>query len=494
MKRKDFRHFQSSVRFRTLSSILMMVLLVGALTLIEFYYLDDVYLFLEKRNLVGLSEEIAQYTEMDDEAKKALSDIESKNNVYIEIYHPRSELIYTTETNDAVFEPVGKKKSSSEMKPRIMKILTHEETDDWSYFETRREYYTTASYIVYGTTLESDLSIVIYASLDTINANARSAFWVFFLAEISLFAIVLIVFLIHFFTVSRPIDQISQVTKGIAQMDFNQVCPSYRITELNELSEHINSLSASLDLTLRTLKRRNAQLEDDIEKEKKSMEARKEFIASASHELKTPLAVIQGYAEGLKYGVYKNKEDACYDIILEEAQKMNALVLELLETSRMTAGAWQPHYETMALREKVDTTFDQMKTIFIKNAITAENIIDPSYVSYADPTLFDRVFSNYLSNAISHCAGEKKIEVSAKIVDGCYRVSVFNTGTPIAEADLEHIWTSFYRADKARSRKEGRFGLGLSIVHSAQEQQGLKCGVINHEDGVEFWFDLHIKE
>ena len=139
MKRKDFRHFQSSVRFRTLSSILMMVLLVGALTLIEFYYLDDVYLFLEKRNLVGLSEEIAQYTEMDDEAKKALSDIESKNNVYIEIYHPRSELIYTTETNDAVFEPVGKKKSSSEMKPRIMKILTHEETDDWSYFETRRE-------------------------------------------------------------------------------------------------------------------------------------------------------------------------------------------------------------------------------------------------------------------------------------------------------------------------------------------------------------------
>ena len=335
---------------------------------------------------------------------------------------------------------------------------------------------------------------MIYASLDTINANARSAFWVFFLAEISLFAIVLIVFLIHFFTVSRPIDQISQVTKGIAQMDFNQVCPSYRITELNELSEHINSLSASLDLTLRTLKRRNAQLEDDIEKEKKSMEARKEFIASASHELKTPLAVIQGYAEGLKYGVYKNKEDACYDIILEEAQKMNALVLELLETSRMTAGAWQPHYETMALREKVDTTFDQMKTIFIKNAITAENIIDPSYVSYADPTLFDRVFSNYLSNAISHCAGEKKIEVSAKIVDGCYRVSVFNTGTPIAEADLEHIWTSFYRADKARSRKEGRFGLGLSIVHSAQEQQGLKCGVINHEDGVEFWFDLHIKE
>ena len=494
MLRKDFRHFQSTVRFRTLSSILIMILIVVLLTLTEFYFLDDVYLFLEKKNLVNISKQISAYTEMNDDAKKALSDIESMNSVYIEIYHPRNKLIYTTETNDAVFDPDGNQKNRTEMKPRIMKIQTHEEIDEWSYFETRREYYTTASYIVYGTTLESDASIVIYASIDTINYNARSAFWLFFAAQTSLLALVLIIMIIHFYTVSRPIDQISQVTKGIAQMDFNQVCPSYRIAELNELSGHINSLSASLDLTLRTLKRRNAQLEDDIENEKKAMESRRDFIASASHELKTPLAVIQGYAEGLKYGIYKNKEEECYDIILDEAQKMNALVLELLETSRMNAGAMQPQYESMSLREKVATVFEQMKTIFIKNGITAVNDVDASFVCYSDPNLFDRVFSNYLSNAISHCAGKKEIIVSAQQTEGCYRISVFNTGTPIAEEDIEHIWTSFYRADKARSRKEGRFGLGLSIVHSAQEQQGLKCGVINHEDGVEFWFDQHIKE
>ena len=104
------------------------------------------------------------------------------------------------------------------------------------------------------------------------------------------------------------------------------------------------------------------------------------------------------------------------------------------------------------------------------------------------------MFSNYISNAISHCSGKKEIRVTAQMTEGCYRVSVFNTGKQIAEEDLERIWTSFYRADKSRSRKEGRFGLGLSIVHSAQEQQGLKCGVLNHEDGVEFWFDQHIKE
>lgn len=493
MMHKDFRHFQSGVRFRTLSSILVMILIVAILTLAELYFLDDVYLFLEKKNLVRLAEEVSGISEINDDVKKDLSDLETKNNVYIEIYQPRSTLIYTTETNDAVFDPAGNK-AKTEMKPRIMKILTHEETDDWSYFETRREYYTTASYIVYGTTLESDTSIVLYSSIDTINANAKSAFWVFFLAEFSLLAIVLTVLIIHFFTVSRPIDQISQVTKGIAQMDFNQVCPSYRITELNELSEHINSLSASLDLSLRTLKRRNAQLEEDIEKEKKAMDSRKEFIASASHELKTPLAVIQGYAEGLKYGIYKGKEEACYDVILDEAQKMNALVLDLLETSRMTAGMWQPNYESMVLKDKIDTTLEQMKTIFIKNGITAYASIDPSFVSYSDPNLFDRVFSNYISNAISHCAGKKEIRVTAQMTEGCYRISVFNTGKPIAENDLEHIWTSFYRADKARSRREGRFGLGLSIVHSAQDQQGLKCGVINHEDGVEFWFDQHIKE
>ncbi len=494
MIRKDFRHFQSSVRFRTLTSIISMIVIVALLTLAELFFLDDAYLFLEKMNLVKLSQEVAGLTQIDDDAKKALSDLESKNNIYIEIYHPRSTLIYTTETNDAVFDPAGSNKAQTEMKPRIMKILTHEETDEWSYFETRREYYTTASYIVYGTTLESDTSIVIYASIDTINANAKSAFWVFFLTEISLLAIVLTVLIIHFFTVSRPIDQISQVTKGIAQMDFNQVCPPYRITELNELSENINSLSAALDLNLRTLKRRNAQLEEDIENEKKGMEARKDFIASASHELKTPLAVIQGYAEGLKYGIYQGKEQACYDVILDEAQKMNSLVLELLETSRMNAGMWQPQYESMVLKDKVETTLEQMKTIFIKNGITATSSIDPSFVCYSDPNLFDRVFSNYISNAISHCSGKKEIRVTAQMTEGCYRVSVFNTGKQIEEEDLERIWTSFYRADKSRSRKEGRFGLGLSIVHSAQEQQGLKCGVLNHEDGVEFWFDQHIKE
>ena len=493
MHRRDFRHFQSGVRFRTLSSILMVVVIIGLLTLLELYFLDDAYLYFEKKNLVSLSEEISTYTQLDAEAKKALSDIESMNGVYIEMYHPRSTLIYTSETNDSVFDPV-EQRSNNEMKPRIMKILTHEETDEWSYFETRQEYYASASYIVYGTTLENDISIVIYASIDSINASARSAFWVLFWSELSLLSLVLILFLVHFFTVSRPIDQISHVTKGIAQMDFNQVCPSYRITELNELSQHINSLSASLDLTLRTLKRRNAQLEDDIEKEKQIMESRKDFIASASHELKTPLAVIQGYAEGLKYGIYAGKEDACYDIILDEATKMHALVLELLETSRMNAGAWEPQYEVMPLREKVASVFEQMKTIFNKNGITAINKVDDSFVCYADANLFDRVFSNYLSNAISHCAGKKQIVVDAVPVEGCYRISVFNTGKQIAQDDLEHIWTSFYRADKARSRKEGRFGLGLSIVASAQQQQGLKCGVENREDGVEFWFDQHIKE
>ena len=128
MKRKDFRHFQSGVRFRTLSSILSMILIVAILTLAELYFLDDVYLFLEKKNLVRLAEEVSGISEINNDVKKDLSDLETKNNVYIEIYQPRSTLIYTTETNDAVFDPAGNK-AKTEMKPRIMKILTHEETD-----------------------------------------------------------------------------------------------------------------------------------------------------------------------------------------------------------------------------------------------------------------------------------------------------------------------------------------------------------------------------
>ena len=102
----------------------------------------------------------------------------------------------------------------------------------------------------------------------------------------------------------------------------------------------------------------------------------------------------------------------------------------------------------------------------------------------------EMVINNYVSNAISHAKYDKKIILSATENESSTTVSVFNTGDHIAENDLENIWQSFYRADKAHSRKEGRFGLGLSIVATIQDLHKQKYGVLNREHGVEFWFDI----
>lgn len=480
---------KENLLLRNVLMILLLVSLIGLVVLLGYFYLDDIYLIKARMDLQAVADDIS-LMELNDKARLEtdLHDIEARYNFYIELYYPRDQLIYTTDTNSATFDP--QPNETEVLKPRIMKILDHTDQDDVSYFETRQEYYANAKYIVFGTLFKSGVAVEIYASLEQINDNAQTAYWLFFVAAMFLIVLILFILIFHTVTFTIPVDKISQITKRIAHMDFGAVCPPFRLRELDELSTNINILSSSLDMTMQTLTKRNDQLERDIENEQKLRENRKQFIASASHELKTPIAIIQGYAEGLKFGIYDDNPGECYDVILEEAQKMNQLVIDMLEVDRLNSTKIEPHYVDFSLRDRLGTFVEQMRNITIKNGIRVTCDIDPAYIAHSDETLFERVFSNYFSNAISHCEGKKAIVVSCQEIDEHYRISVFNTGKPIADNDLMNIWNSFYRADKAHSRAEGRFGLGLSIVSSAQQAQQMLYGVINHDDGVEFWFDV----
>ena len=493
MRGARLKRFRSEkLLLRNIFMILIIIAAIGLLTLFAYFYLDDIYLFKERKDLQTVAEDISQMELSDREKLETeLSDIEAKHNFYIELYYPRDQLIYTTNTNQATFVPQPEEEKKQEsLKPRIMRILEHTDLDDVSYFETRQEYYASANYIVYGTLFHSGVAVELYAPLELLYDNARTAFWLMFVAAMFLIVIILSVMIFHTVSFTIPVEKISRITKQIAQMDFGKVCPPFRLHELDELSTNINILSSSLDMTMQTLTTRNAQLEHDIENEQKLRENRRQFIASASHELKTPIAIIQGYAEGLKYGIYDDNPGECYDVILEEAQKMNQLVIDMLEVDRLNSTKIEPHYVDFPLAERLGTFVEQMRNITVKNGITVQCDIDPTFVAHSDETLFERVISNYFSNAISHCEGEKKIVISCEEIDEHYRISVFNTGKPIADNDLMNIWNSFYRADKAHSRAEGRFGLGLSIVASAQEAQQMRYGVNNRVNGVEFWFDV----
>ena len=301
---------------------------------------------------------------------------------------------------------------------------------------------------------------------------------------------ILILYLRRF---SKPIDNMCDITGRMAKLDFSKKCPPTKLVEMTQLSESINTLSDTLDTALTDLNEKNAKLLKDIENERTIDNLRQTFISGISHELKTPIAIIQGYAEGAKmfYDAGDGEKAAEYcDIISEETVRMNRMIMHLLEITKYSSGAYEPVCEDFSIRDMIGDWFERNAALFEEKDITAVNDINPDYVGNGDSIILYSVVNNFLSNAVSHVDGERKIVCRAENLGECYRVYVYNTGKPIEEKHIDKIWDSFYRADKALSRSQGRFGLGLAIVASIQNLHNQQYGVENAENGVQFWFDI----
>ncbi len=458
-------------------------------SVVQFAFMDDLYVYATQQGMIAISKQITEMNFKKDDYKSILSDIEVNRDVYIEIYSPRETLFYTTDSNDIVYEP-DSKESKENLKPRIMKIKSHTELSDGSYFELRQEYYTSAEYIVYGVFFGQNNGIEIYRSLDAVKANAMTASWAFFVTTLILSFILISIALIYAYSVINPLLIINDKTKSIINMDFSETCPPFKIKEIHELGANINSLSASLSNAMSELQSENRRLEMDIEMKRRMEKTMRSFMANVSHELKTPISIIQGYAEGMKFGIGCDSTEEFCDIIIEESDKMNNLVCRLMEYLQYGTENYRVNKITFNIASFIKDCVD-LRSHRIREANARVSLtIDEKIYGYGDTELLSNVFNNYLSNALSHLDYEKEILITSKDMGSCYRISVFNTGKQIPGTDIENIWQSFYRADKSHSRAEGRFGLGLSIVAKLQELHGQKYGVINRENGVEFWFDI----
>lgn len=458
-------------------------------SVVQFAFMDDLFIYVSQKSMIAVSERICEINFKKEDYKSILSNLETNKDIYIEIYSPRDKLFYTTDSNDIVYEP-DEKSEAQELKPRIMKIVSHTDLDDGGYFELRQEHYTTAQYIVYGTFFGQNNGIEVYRSLDAVRENAATASWAFFWVTLVLSFIVITIAVIYAFSVINPLLILNYKTKKISNMDFSEKCPPFKIKEIDELSTNINALSSSLSSALDGLKNENIRLERDIEKERRVEKVMRSFIANVSHELKTPISIIQGYAEGMKFGIGCDSTEEFCDIIIEESVKMNNLVCRLMEYLQYGADTYRINQSTFNISELIEDCI-KMRTHKIEDAKANISVsIDKSFYGYGDTELLSNVFNNYLSNALSHLDFERNIIVKAEDKGDRYTVSIFNSGKQIPGTDIENIWQSFYRADKAHSRAEGRFGLGLSIVAMLQRLHGQKYGVINRKNGVEFWFDI----
>ena len=293
---------------------------------------------------------------------------------------------------------------------------------------------------------------------------------------------------------TKPITELSILSKRMAAQDFNARYSGNEQNEIGELGRNFNKMSDALEESISELKSANTELLKDNERKSRVDEIRKEFLNNVSHELKTPIALIQGYAEGLReVADDPESRDFYTEVIIDEAEKMNMMVRKLLTLNQLEFGNDPVHLERFDLTALTKGVISGMQIMIEEAEANVQFNYDAPLPVWGDEFKIEEVLTNYLSNAVHHIDGEKIIEISFDMVDKKHvRVTVFNTGQPIPEADLPHVFEKFYKVDKARTREYGGSGIGLSIVRAIMEGHNQKCGAVNLEQGVAFWFELEL--
>ena len=292
--------------------------------------------------------------------------------------------------------------------------------------------------------------------------------------------------------ITRPLQQLSELSKEMANLNFDAKYTSTSEDEIGVLGNNLNRMSGELEKTISELRTANNELQKDIEKKEQIDEMRKEFLSNVSHELKTPIALIQGYAEGLQECINDDQESREFycDVIIDEAAKMNNMVKKLLSLNQLEFGNDTVNMERFDLTELVKGVVQSAQLLASQKEAEIRFLQEEPISVWGDEFKIEEVVTNYVSNSLNHVDFEKKIEIKAVKRGDVVRLSVFNTGARIPEEDLDKIWIKFYKVDKARTREYGGSGIGLSIVKAIMDSMNQKCGVINYENGVEFWFEL----
>ncbi|WP_101912135.1 sensor histidine kinase [Megasphaera vaginalis (ex Bordigoni et al. 2020)] len=294
---------------------------------------------------------------------------------------------------------------------------------------------------------------------------------------------------------TKSLLELKSLAVRMAGLDFSRKWRSTRTDEIGQLGQSLNDLSDQLNTALTDLQASNDQLQDQLNKAQELEHMRKAFVSAVSHELKTPLAIIQGYAEGLESLVNDEEGRIRYcGIIRRETEKMNQLVLDLLNLSRLELGNFQlsfTDFDFTALAEETKMRFSRAieeKCICLSWELPAEMTVN------GDPSRLGTVLSNFLSNAIDYVPVGKRIDISAEMLADRYKIKIYNDGMQIPVEYQQRIWEPFYKVDTSRARDAARIfgghGLGLGIVAALLKLHGTEYGVENEKDGVTFWFTV----
>ncbi|MFF2015485.1 sensor histidine kinase [Paenibacillus sp. NPDC058177] len=301
--------------------------------------------------------------------------------------------------------------------------------------------------------------------------------------------------LIYSRIVSFPLVKLSKAATRMAELDFSQQPAINSKDEFGDLSRSMNKLSQNLDATLKQLTEANQELQEEVAKKERSEQLRKELIANISHELKTPLGIVKGFAEGLQDDVAIDKRERYLNLIVNETDRMNALIMDMLELSKFEAKAVRLHPKEIYLGRLVRNVASSFDHQLVSKNLHIDILETEEWGVQADPRRLEQVVLNLLSNAVRYAEEHSTIRIQIQQASpGIIMTRIDNVGPSIPEDDLERIWDQFYRAERSRDRKFGGTGLGLAIVKNILDLHGSRYGAENTKQGVAFYFTLEQAE
>ncbi len=501
MKLNKLKDVFSSVKvklFITLSSTILLIIIF--LIIVNNFALENFYLYNKKNTLKAVYETINNYYEnpnQDNDIESELEKLSVKNNFDILVKDNNGINVYTTNKN---FSSV-----IGNINDILDKFNTNKgkelESNDKFVIKKQQDLKNGLSYIMLSGKLDNGYFLYIRIPVTSIQDSVKISnnFLLLMAGFTILIASIMVSIVSRKFT--EPILELNNIAKKMSNLDFSQ---KYKITnakdEINDLGKSINTMSDKLEKTIKQLRSSNIELERDIEEKSKIDEMRKTFISDVSHELKTPIALIQGYSEGLLENVNTDEESRKFyaEVILDETNKMDKLVKQLLELMKLEYGKREFNNKEFNIVELEKEVIRKANVMVEGKQAEIQLDSNQEIEVFADDFYIEQVLTNYLTNAIKNVEemyGEKYIKISNEIKSEENKVciKVFNTGKNISEENLNRIWNRFYKADESRHREDGGTGIGLAFVKAIMSNYDNKYGVRNLENGVEFYFELDMR-
>lgn len=469
----------------TLMLIIIMTSVIALSVLVNLTMLKTYYTVKEKKTIKESYVQLQKIFKKDTVRENEVDEIAKKYNYRIMISNSTGSRAYSSEgQNSVMYKGLWNimnnnlDKISDEINKQGYAIMTN----------SNKSMGTSINLIGY---LDGDFTVIISTPMESIQTSARLSGQFTMYVGLILIICGAIAMYLYSRQFTKPIEDMAKAANQMSHLDFDMKVPTGSDDELGRLGNSINELSSKLELTISELKTANNELQKDIEQKVQIDEMRKEFLSHVSHELKTPIALIQGYSEGLKDNILDDEESKEFycDVIADEAKKINRMVQKLLTLNQIEFGNNQVNMERFDITEMIRNMVESSKILVEKQGVTI--IFDePEMHVWADEFMIEEVVNNYLSNARNHVTDGGIIKVSYCQNGNNLRVKVFNTGNHIPQEDIDKLWVKFYKVDKARTREYGGSGIGLSIVEATMKAHGRDYGVANVEGGVEFYFEV----